>query len=67
MIDLDGVIDLCANDLYGQQGRCIQSAAAYSVEDVELSEEFKEHYHLWLEEEVYSMEINWDALMVKVE
>ncbi|XP_059613606.1 striatin-interacting protein 1 homolog isoform X1 [Phlebotomus argentipes] len=67
MIDLDGVIDFCSSSLYGNQGRCLQNAATYSIEDVELSEEFKEHYHLWLEEEVYSMEINWDALMVKVE
>uniref|UniRef100_A0A7G3AY58 Uncharacterized protein n=1 Tax=Lutzomyia longipalpis TaxID=7200 RepID=A0A7G3AY58_LUTLO len=67
MIDIDWVIEFCASSLYGNQGRCLQTAAAYSIDDVELTEDFKEHYHLWLEEEVYNMNINWDALMVKVE
>lgn len=38
-----------------------------AVEDVELSGEFKEHYELWLEQEVYHNDINWDLLMVPVE
>lgn len=30
---------------------------------VELDEEFKENYELWLEQEVYNNEINWDILL----
>ncbi|GAB0091706.1 striatin-interacting protein 1 homolog [Sergentomyia squamirostris] len=68
MIDLDGVIDFCTNSLYGSnQNRCLQTSGNYSIDEVDLSEDFKENYHLWLEEEVYGMRINWDALMVKVE
>lgn len=38
-----------------------------AIEDVELTEEFKEHYELWLEQEVFNNDINWDLLMVPVE
>lgn len=31
--------------------------------NVELEEEFKENYELWLEQEVYNNEINWDILI----
>ncbi|GBP37974.1 Striatin-interacting protein 1 [Eumeta japonica] len=31
--------------------------------NVELDEEFKENYELWLEQEVYNNEINWDILL----
>lgn len=35
-------------------------------ENIELSDEFKEHYELWLEEEVFNNDIDWDLLMVPV-
>ncbi|CAG4992534.1 unnamed protein product [Parnassius apollo] len=31
--------------------------------NVELDEEFKDNYELWLEQEVYNNEINWDVLL----
>ncbi|CAH0407328.1 unnamed protein product [Chilo suppressalis] len=31
--------------------------------NIELDEEFKENYELWLEQEVYNNEINWDRLL----
>lgn len=34
-----------------------------SNQDLELSEEFKENYGLWLEQEVFKIQINWDSLM----
>uniref|UniRef100_U5EY75 Far11/STRP C-terminal domain-containing protein n=1 Tax=Corethrella appendiculata TaxID=1370023 RepID=U5EY75_9DIPT len=37
------------------------------MEDVELSEEFKQNYELWLQQEVYNSEINWDSLLQPVE
>lgn len=31
--------------------------------DYDLSECFKKHYHLWLEQEVFSVKIDWDKLL----
>ncbi|XP_046621758.1 striatin-interacting protein 1 isoform X2 [Neodiprion virginianus] len=31
--------------------------------DVELTEEFKQHYELWLQQEVFQASINWDELL----
>lgn len=31
--------------------------------NIDLDEEFKEHYEVWLEQEVYNNEINWDVLL----
>lgn len=31
--------------------------------NVELSEEFKQHYELWLQKEVFEKTINWDQLL----
>lgn len=35
-------------------------------QDVELTAEFKHHYDLWLNQEVFSKEINWDSLILPV-
>lgn len=32
-------------------------------EDIELSEEFKQNYELWLQQEVYNNNIDWDSLL----
>lgn len=32
-------------------------------ENVELSDEFKQEYETWLQQEVYNTQINWDSLM----
>lgn len=31
--------------------------------DVQLPEEFKQHYELWLQQEVFETPINWDELL----
>jgi hypothetical protein len=31
--------------------------------NVELTEEFKQHYELWLQQEVFQRSINWDELL----
>lgn len=31
--------------------------------NVELSDEFKQHYELWLQQEVFQRSINWDELL----
>ncbi|KAL3274036.1 hypothetical protein HHI36_015455 [Cryptolaemus montrouzieri] len=30
----------------------------------ELTEEFKNHYEIWLEEQLYQMPFNWDSLLI---
>lgn len=32
-------------------------------EDVELNDEFKEHYELWLQQDVFAHQIDWDSLI----
>lgn len=39
----------------------------WDYEQVDLSDEFKQHYELWLQQEVYNMNINWDSLKLKFE
>lgn len=36
-------------------------------QDVELSDEFKLNYELWLNQEVFNMDINWDSLALPLE
>lgn len=31
--------------------------------NMELSDEFKQHYELWLQQEVFQRSINWDELL----
>lgn len=37
----------------------------WDSEQIELSDDFKQHYELWLQREVYGMTINWDSLRSK--
>lgn len=32
-------------------------------EDIELNDEFKQHYELWLQQDVFSHQIDWDSLI----
>lgn len=36
---------------------------ARKAEEIELSEEFKQNYEMWLQQEVYNNNIDWDALL----
>jgi hypothetical protein len=42
-------VDNCINSVLGQ--------------DVELTDEFKANYEVWLHKEVYNMEIEWDLVL----
>lgn len=35
---------------------------AWDMENVDLSEDFKKHYEVWLQKEVLSIRIDWDSL-----
>lgn len=35
---------------------------AWDVENVDLSDDFKKHYEVWLQKEVFSIRIDWDSL-----
>lgn len=34
----------------------------WDMENVDLSDEFKKHYEVWLQKEVFSIRIDWDSL-----
>lgn len=38
----------------------------WEYDQVKLSDEFKQHYELWLQLEVYNMSINWDSLQTNI-
>lgn len=35
---------------------------AWDVENVDLTDDFKKHYEVWLQKEVFSVRIDWDSL-----
>lgn len=35
---------------------------AWDLEHVDLSEDFKKHYEVWLQKEVFGIRIDWDSL-----
>lgn len=39
------------------------SVASVLGMNVDLSNEFKQHYELWLQQEVFQRSINWDELL----
>lgn len=41
---------------------CITSVLG-SLNYVELTEEFKQHYDLWLQQEVFDTSVNWDEIL----
>uniref|UniRef100_A0A6M2DIS4 Uncharacterized protein n=1 Tax=Xenopsylla cheopis TaxID=163159 RepID=A0A6M2DIS4_XENCH len=48
---------------------CINSVLGNSQNDdyMQLPDEFKQHYELWLQQEVFNNDINWDTLLVSAE
>lgn len=47
----------------GQERSAYQSGyGAWDMENVDLSEDFKKHYEVWLQKEVFSIKIDWDSL-----
>ncbi|CAH1783106.1 unnamed protein product [Owenia fusiformis] len=47
---------------YKSVDNCLQSVLG---QDIELSEEFKQHYERWLEMEVYNSQIDWDQVIMQ--
>ncbi|XP_058057285.1 striatin-interacting protein 1 homolog isoform X2 [Anopheles bellator] len=47
----------------GERGNACYGGLARKAEEIELSEEFKQNYELWLQQEVYNNNIDWDALL----
>ena len=50
------------NDFFTPVDNCLQSVLA---EDIELSDDFKENYELWLENEVHNTQIDWSQVLVQ--
>lgn len=41
---------------------CITSVLG-SLNSIELTDEFKQHYDLWLQHEVFQTSVNWDEIL----
>lgn len=64
--DNSSLIDIAVgpNFLNGGQERNTYTTGygAWDLENVDLSEDFKKHYEVWLQKEVFSIRIDWDSL-----
>lgn len=48
--------------LNGGQERNTYASGCWDMDNVDLSEDFKKHYEVWLQKEVFSIKIDWDSL-----
>ncbi|XP_055313183.1 striatin-interacting protein 1 homolog isoform X2 [Sitodiplosis mosellana] len=64
--DNNSLIDIAVGShfLNGGQERSSYTSGygAWDMENVDLSEDFKKHYEVWLQKEVFSIKIDWDSL-----
>lgn len=64
--DNNGIGDVSVNSFLanGGQEKGIYSPGygGWDIENVILSDEFKQHYELWLQKEVFGIQIDWDSL-----
>lgn len=64
--DNNGMGDVAVNSMHTNSGqdKCIYTPGygGWDFENVVLSDEFKQHYELWLQKEVYDIKIDWDSL-----
>lgn len=64
--DSNGLIDVAVNSLLLNNGQdknlYANGYGAWNMENVDLSDDFKKHYEVWLEKEVFSIKIDWDSL-----
>lgn len=64
--DNSGLVDVAVNSLLvngGQdRGAYTPGYGSWDDEQIELSDEFKQHYEVWLQREVYNIKIDWDSL-----
>lgn len=52
------------NFLNGGQERNLYASgySGWNMENVDLSDNFKKHYEVWLQKEVFNIKIDWDSL-----
>lgn len=64
--DNNSLIDIAVGPhfLNGGQERSSYASGygAWDMENVDLSDDFKKHYEVWLQKEVFSIRIDWDSL-----
>lgn len=64
--DNNGLIDIAVGPQYlnGGHERIAygNGYGAWDMENVDLSEDFKKHYEIWLQKEVFGIRIDWDSL-----
>lgn len=68
--DFDPTNDSSFNAIFGNNNLSLNEYANTQTiwdEDVELSDEFKQNYETWLQQEVYNMNIDWDSLLVPID
>lgn len=64
--DNNGLVDMAVGShfLNGGQERSSNGTGygCWDMENVDLSDDFKKHYELWLQKEVFGIRIDWDSL-----
>lgn len=64
--DNNGFVDVAVNSLLinGGKDKGLYSPGfgGWDNDQIDLSDEFKQHYELWLQREVYNIKIDWDLL-----
>lgn len=64
--DNGGVVDIGISSqfLNGDHGKNVYSSSfgTWHLDDTILSDEFKKHYEVWLQKEVFSVRVDWDSL-----
>lgn len=64
--DHNGIVDVTVNSLLLNTGPdkylYTPGFGGWDNDQIYLSDEFKQHYELWLEQEVYNINIDWDSL-----
>lgn len=64
--DNNSLIDIAVGShfLNGGQERSSYTSGygAWDMENVDLSDDFKKHYEVWLQKEVFNIKIDWDSL-----
>lgn len=63
----NGLIDVAVNSLLLNSGQdknlYANGYGGWNMENVDLSDEFKKHYEVWLQKEVFNIKIEWDSVM----
>lgn len=66
--DPNYILDVNVNNFLsnGDSDKYNVGFGGWEYDQVKLSDEFKQHYELWLQLEVYNMSINWDSLQTNI-